>query len=358
MIDLQDISLQAGTFQLRNIALRVASGEYFVLLGPTGSGKSLMLQCLCGIRPASSGRVILDGRDITDVQPPKRNIGYVPQDALLFSHLSVWRNITFGLEVRGVRPREALRQVQPIVDALCLGPILERSTVGLSGGETQKVAVARALAVRPKLLLLDEPASALDGPSRRGLCRELLSVQRQFAIATIHVSHNLAEAASVADRAGVMVCGRLVQTGTISELWSRPATEAVARIMGIENILIGTAGPAAGGSLLKVGEASLAMDAAAFGAVRVAIRPEAVVVHPGDQHGQGAGRTFAARLVRMEDGGAYCRGEFDVPDLAAGLSSGVIVAHALPQSAALWRLGEEYALELPPSALHVLAEDR
>jgi len=231
MLRVENLCLRAGDFQLKEISLRMEPGEYFVLMGPTGSGKSLFIKCLCGLIRPTAGRIFIGREEMTARQPRFRRIGYVPQDCGLFPHMSVGGNITFSLRVRGMRRSKALKRIAPLVETLSLGPLLGRSPVNLSGGERQKVAVARALAGEPKLLILDEPVSALDEPTRREVCRELRRVQRQMGILTIHVCHSVVEARQVSDRAGVIVQGRLAGTGTLAELASHPADEAVKRLL-------------------------------------------------------------------------------------------------------------------------------
>ena len=231
MLLVERLSLTVGDFALREVSLDVAPGEYFVLMGANGSGKSLLAKSVCGLVRVGSGRVLIDGRDVTDLAPRRRRVGYVPQEYALFPHLDVGRNLTFGLEAEGVGRRKALAEVAPLVETLGLGPLLQRATVHLSGGEKQKVALARALARRPKLLILDEPVSALDEPTRREICPVLRRTQRTYGVATLHICHSLDEARSVADRVGVMTDGRLVQTGSLDELSRSPVDDSVSRLM-------------------------------------------------------------------------------------------------------------------------------
>ena len=233
MLRLDGVTIQAGAFRVVDVALHVPEGEYFVLMGPTGSGKSLLVKAVCGLLRPRRGAVWIDGTNVTRLEPRRRRVGYVSQDCDLFPHLRVARNITFGLCRRGRSHRAALRAVGPLVDMLGLGPLLNRRTPNLSGGERQKVALARALATRPKVLLLDEPVSALDEPTRREICRELRRVQRQFGVSTLHVCHSLEETALVADRVGILIEGRLAQTGTLPDLTARPANDAVARLLNV-----------------------------------------------------------------------------------------------------------------------------
>jgi ABC-type sugar transport system ATPase subunit len=233
MIEAENLSFQAGTFCVEDVSLHVEDGEYFVLMGATGSGKSLLVKCLCGLVRAETGRILIDGRDVADLAPRDRCVGYLPQEYALFPHLSVARNITFARRARGDSHAKALRDARPVVETLGLAALLDRRPETLSGGEQQRVALARALASRPRLLVLDEPVSALDEPTRREVCEELRRVQRQFRLATIHICHNTEEARILADRVGVMDSGRLVQSGTLDELRARPANHAVARLLNV-----------------------------------------------------------------------------------------------------------------------------
>ena len=233
MIEASNLSLQAGTFRVQDVSLHVGDGEYFVLMGATGSGKSLLVKCLCGLVRAETGRILVDGRDVTDLEPRARRVGYLPQEYALFPHLSVARNITFARRARGDSHARALRDARPVVEMLGLAALLDRRPETLSGGEQQRVALARALASRPRLLVLDEPVSALDEPTRREVCEELRRVEREFRLATIHICHNTEEAQALADRVGIMDAGRLVQSGPLDELRARPASRAVARLLNV-----------------------------------------------------------------------------------------------------------------------------
>jgi len=231
MIRLRDLAFHAGDFTVRDVSLDVPSAEHSVLLGPNGSGKTLLVSCLCGLIRPDAGTVEIGDRDVTRLEPRRRAIGYVPQDYALFPHLSVARNITFALRPRGVPHRRALGQVAGIIDTLHLAPLLDHAPATLSGGERQKVALARALAHRPKVLLLDEPVSALDMPTRDEVLERLRLVHRRFGVTTLHVCHSITEARAVADRAGVMIDGRLAQTGPLDDLLAHPADAQVARLL-------------------------------------------------------------------------------------------------------------------------------
>ena len=218
MLKIEKLELTAGDFRLKSLSQTIEDGEYFVLMGPTGSGKSLLLKGICGLIPLLSGKVFISDRDVTTLQPKYRRVGYVPQNSSLFSNLTVKRNITFPLEIRKTEKHITERKVAEIAEMLKITHLLERGTHYLSGGETQKVAIARALASDPDILLLDEPVSAVDEPTRFELCSELVRIQRELKISTVHVCHSLAEAKSVSDRVGIMINGELRTTGKLDDI--------------------------------------------------------------------------------------------------------------------------------------------
>lgn len=234
-LELKAVTLQAGSFRVESVDLSVGADEYFTLMGRTGSGKSLLLKAICGLARIESGNIRLEGREISKLEPRFRDIGYVPQDGGLFPHLDVLSNIVFPLTVRGTKSRVAAKQVQELVELLGIDYLLKRATTSLSGGERQKVALARALARRPKLLILDEPVCALDEPARYEICTELIRVQKQFGVATLHVCHSRDEALQVANRIGVMQDGKLVETGTYQTLSTESAHPAVQRLFNNNN---------------------------------------------------------------------------------------------------------------------------
>jgi ABC-type sugar transport system ATPase subunit len=230
-LEVIDLNLRAGSFAVQDVSFAVGEGEYFVLMGMTGSGKSLLLKAVCGLTQVTRGRVRLHNRDITALEARCRGIGYVPQDGGLFPHLDVLRNIIFPLTVAGMKRAAARAAVEEIVASLALEKLLARSVAYLSGGERQKVALARALARRPELLVLDEPVCALDEPTRRDTCRALRRVQKEFGVATVHVCHSRDEAVLVSDRVGVMCEGRLLDIGTLAELTTASKHAAVQRLL-------------------------------------------------------------------------------------------------------------------------------
>ena len=231
MIRTEKISFHIGSFHLQRLSINIAKGEYFILLGPPGSGKTIFLECLCGLKKISSGRIYIDEHDITNIEPRARGIGYVPQDYALFPHLSVEQNIAFGLRVHRCNTKEMQTKIAETAELLDIRRLLSRRIHGLSGGEKQRVALSRALVLQPKVLLLDEPVCALDEVTRQEVCVQLLAIQRRLNLTTIHVSHNLEEAFTVADRAAILNAGILQQVGSLDELINKPSSEFVARFM-------------------------------------------------------------------------------------------------------------------------------
>jgi ABC-type sugar transport system ATPase subunit len=209
VIALKGVSIRAGSFTLPPATLAVATGEYAVLMGRTGCGKTTLLEAVAGLRPVESGAVELMGRDVTDLRPAERNVGYVPQDLALFPSLTVRDHLAFALEVRGAPAARIAARVAEMADLLGIAPLLPRLPAGLSGGEAQRVALGRALAAGPPVLLLDEPLSALDEDTRGEMIDLLKMVQRHERVTALHVTHGRAEARALADRLFVLDGGRL-----------------------------------------------------------------------------------------------------------------------------------------------------
>jgi ABC-type Fe3+/spermidine/putrescine transport system ATPase subunit len=310
MIRAEEITFSIGTFELCRLSIDIAEGEYFVLLGPPGSGKTIFLECLCGLKKIQSGRIRIGGRDVTSLEPRSRGIGYVPQDYALFPHLSVERNITFGLRAHG----RAETDISETADLLGIRHLLSRSIDGLSGGEKQRVALARALVLKPRILLLDEPVCALDEVTRQQVCAQLSDIQHRLGLTTVHVSHNLEEAFSVADRAAILHQGLLQQVGTLDELLRRPKSEFVARFMRCENIFCAEVtgrGDRDSNTRVKLGDIELEIKGRHSGKPMLMIRPEDLLVRPCSAYNGKAKNLIRATLVRSRDCGGYVRVELE-----------------------------------------------
>ncbi|MDG1872482.1 MAG: ATP-binding cassette domain-containing protein [Mariniblastus sp.] len=200
MIELQAATIKAGDFSLNEISFRIETGEYAVLMGPTGQGKTTILEAICGLRQLARGKIILKGRDVTGLSPAERAIGYVPQDLVLFPTMTVRQQLEFALDVRRVKRQRQKARVEELAELLGISYLLSRKINGLSGGESQRVALGRALSFEPNVLLLDEPLSALDESTRLAMHELLRNVQDQTGVTTLHVTHSQEEADALADR--------------------------------------------------------------------------------------------------------------------------------------------------------------
>jgi len=239
-ICLENISKYYGhQVVVNNLNLEVKDGEFFVLLGASGSGKTTVLNIIAGLIQPEKGKVLLHGRDVTEVSTQKRNIGFVFQNYALFQYMNVAQNIEFGLSVRKIPQEQQAKKRDELLELVGLVGLGGRMPSQLSGGQQQRVALARALAVEPDVLLLDEPLGALDAKIRVELRRSLKRIQRQLGVAAILVTHDQEEAFDLGDRIGVMNFGRLIEVGTPHELYQYPKTEYVASFLGSANLLLG-----------------------------------------------------------------------------------------------------------------------
>ena len=234
-LKLEKISKTWRGFKLQNVNLNIEKGEYFILLGPTGAGKTLLLETVMGFQKPDQGRILLNGIDITEFPPEKRGIGYVSQNCLLFPHLNVRQNVEFGLKMGTLEKTARQKIVDSVLESTGLKPLEHRRPQTLSGGEKQKVALARALALEPSTILLDEPLSALDAEASRELKRELKRMHRD-GTTVIHVTHNQVEGFSLGNKMAIMKSGEILQNGTTKEIFVNPKNEFVARFLGYENI--------------------------------------------------------------------------------------------------------------------------
>jgi sulfate/thiosulfate transport system ATP-binding protein len=232
-----------GTPVVNNVTLDIKDGEFFVLLGSSGSGKTTVLNLIAGLTPLDSGKIILHGKDVAGLPTQQRRVGFVFQNYALFQYMTVAENIEFALSIRKAPKIERQHRREELLDMVGLGGLGGRMPRQLSGGQQQRVALARALAHKPDVLLLDEPLGALDAKIRIDLRRSLRRIQRQLGIAAILVTHDQDEAFDLADRIGVMSYGRLLEVGTPEELYCRPQTEFVATFLGSANLLVGRSDP-------------------------------------------------------------------------------------------------------------------
>ncbi|SNR90898.1 tungstate/molybdate transport system ATP-binding protein [Humidesulfovibrio mexicanus] len=240
MIHIQDVCVELPGFCVQDVNLHIQPGEFFTLIGPTGSGKTVLLENLAGLVPATRGRIRISGRDVTALPPEKRAVSLVYQDHSLFPHLTVLENVAYGQRYQDIDAETGRKEAFQLLDRLGLVQHAHRKPLTLSGGEKQRVSIARALACHPKLLLLDEPLSALDPQFKAGLRQELKALHRDTGLTVLMVTHDFLDAFTLADRAGVMHNGRLEQVGTVKEIFRRPATPFVAEFVGMAKILFAT----------------------------------------------------------------------------------------------------------------------
>ncbi|RTZ89716.1 MAG: hypothetical protein DSY91_07435, partial [Deltaproteobacteria bacterium] len=278
MIALKEITCRLGAFHLRPVSLELREGDYWILLGPTGSGKSVLLSILAGLIQPDSGQVLKDGTDITRVVPERRGFSMMVQDFALFPNMSVYENIAFPLRVRR-QPREEIgKRVEAMAAQMGITPLLKRGLKGLSGGEKQRIALARALIVKPDLLLLDEPLSALDQMTKRELIEELRAIHREHGIPVIHVTHDFEEGISLGNRMAVIHQGEMIQKGTPEDLSRRPETPLVAAFVGIKNIFRGGIEIREGSPVFVMGDVRFELPAGKPGEGVVAIPSEDIVL--------------------------------------------------------------------------------
>lgn len=238
MIRLENLCVKLGEFRMDNVNLEIGRGEFFVLLGPTGAGKSVILESIAGLVPVKSGKVIVRGGDLTATRPEKRGISICYQDYCLFPHMNVEKNILYGLRFKSSEEKQkCLYNFDYIVGLLKIGHILKRCPETLSGGEKQRVSIARALIVQPDILLLDEPLSALDPGIRESIQWEIKEIHQRFGITTVMITHSFEEAKSLADRVAVVSCGDIVQCGSVDDIFKNPKSIFTAKFVGMKTIL-------------------------------------------------------------------------------------------------------------------------
>ena len=283
-LDIQDLVKRYGDFHaVRDVSLSIENGEFLVLLGPSGCGKTTTLRMVAGFIEPTSGSVRLGGADITRLPPWKRNAGMVFQNYALFPHMTVAENVAFGLEMRKVPKADIARRVEETLALVRLAGYGGRLPRQMSGGQQQRVALARALAIRPDVLLLDEPLSNLDAKLRQEVRVEIRELQRQLGLTTVMVTHDQEEALTMADRLVVMSEGRVRQVGSQRDLYERPADRFVAGFVGRTTFLEGTV--EAPGRFRSDGGLSLACDGGTPGKAALSLRPERVEIAPASEAG-------------------------------------------------------------------------
>jgi len=236
MINIDNLNINLGKFNLRDINLHITENDFFMLMGPSGAGKTILLEAIAGLVPIKNGRIRVAGRDITRLPPEKRGISIVYQDYALFPHLTVANNIRYGLRFQKIEKSEGDQRLVKLLDLLNLQHLANRSPETLSGGEQQRVAMARALIVNPQVLLLDEPLSALDPRLREEFRLVLKQLQQQTSATILMVTHDFAEALALGHRGAIINGGEIEQSGSMEELFQRPQSTMVADFVGMKNL--------------------------------------------------------------------------------------------------------------------------
>jgi spermidine/putrescine transport system ATP-binding protein len=337
------------------IDLTVHSGEFFSLLGPSGCGKTTTLRLVAGLEQPTAGRILLDGADVTDIPPHRRNVNTVFQSYALFPFLSVFDNVAFGLRHRHLAKADIRRQVLEALDLVKLTEYEKRRPGMLSGGQQQRVALARALVLNPAVLLLDEPLGALDAKLRRSLKVELKALQERVGVTFLYVTHDQEEALTMSDRLAVMHAGRIVQIGAPREVYEEPGDTYVADFLGVSNLMevdVVKRGPGER-CQIKIGEAALVSERGevdGLGRAHAVIRPERVRI---ESYGSAGGNRVPAMVERLVFLGSATQ-------VMLRLGAGVPLQALMQNDGERTPLaqGAPVHLFLPPDALRVLGGEK
>ena len=304
MIQIKNLHVDLKDFQLQDINLSISEGEYFIILGPTGAGKTVLLESIAGLYPIKSGEIRLRGKEITRLEPEKRGISIVYQDHALFPHLSVKDNIIFGLKLRKQPKAGVEAALDWIAELLDISHLLSRKPDTLSGGEQQKVALARALSIKPEVLLLDEPLSALDPETREGVQKELRQLHNRLKITTIHVTHDFEEAIALGDHIAVLGEGCIKQVGTPEQIFRQPNSEFIARFAMTRNIFTGEVTARDDGTtIFSTKDIELAVVTDLQGKLHASVRPADILISPEPLHSS-ARNSFGGIITHIVDRGS------------------------------------------------------
>jgi spermidine/putrescine transport system ATP-binding protein len=352
-VQLVDLVKRFGDFTaVAGLNLEMPPGEFFSLLGPSGCGKTTTLRMIAGFERPTEGSILLDGEDVAHTPPHKRNVNTVFQNYALFPHLSVEKNVAFGLKYQDVSKSDAAERVGQALELVRLTSFEKRRPNQLSGGQQQRVALARALILNPSVLLLDEPLGALDAKLRKALQIELKSIQEEVGITFIYVTHDQEEALTMSDRIAVMSNGRVEQVGPPDEVYEEPSTAYVADFLGVSNLMDASArGTGQGGCDVSLGEFALVAgqgEADTVGECKITIRPERVAI-------EAQGTTGENRIPGMVERVVYVGATLQV---IVHLPSGDTIQAWTPNEGddLPYAAGTPIAVHLPREALRVLPQ--
>ena len=355
-VTITDLGLSFGdTEVLKGINLHIEPGEFFTFLGPSGSGKSTLLRAIAGFGPTPAGTILIGDDDITLVPPWRRNVGMVFQSYALWPHMTVRKNVAFGLEERKIPARDVAGRVDQALGLVGLREFADRRPSQLSGGQQQRVALARTIVIEPRVLLLDEPLSNLDANLREQMRRDILELQRELQLTTIFVTHDQEEANTISDRIAVLNDGIIQQVGAPMELYDNPANRFVADFLGTANLMDGKVEVADG-------EVSFTADdgtSIALGARGLAAGPGTAMFRPqdlrigepgGGEAGEPVGAVLAGRVQHLEFLGSLIR-----YSVAVGAHE-ILVDDSHHAGARVFNVGDDVALDLDAGRIQVLPE--
>ncbi|THE64717.1 ABC transporter ATP-binding protein [Salinadaptatus halalkaliphilus] len=335
-VKLQNVTKEYGSeTAIEDVSLTVESGETLAVVGPSGCGKSTTLRTVAGFESPTGGRVLFDGEDVTDERPEERNVGIVFQDYALFENMSVMENVTFGPRMNGVQKNERVNRAEELLELLDIGELRDRSPSTLSGGQQQRVGFARALAIEPEVLLLDEPMTGLDAKLKRQLRSEIGSLLNEIGVTTVYVTHDQQEAMAMGNRLAVLNDGWVEQIGTPEEIYERPVNRFVADFVGVSNMLPATVTD----DVIDVGVAKLKRNGhPANSDGTLVVRPEDFTV------GSGAIEATAVDLFYLGD----------QTQLEAELNNGESVSVRLDRTTDAIKPGDSISLDIDSQAVHLI----
>lgn len=313
MIRIDNLNLNLGQFSLKDLSIDIKENEYFIVLGPTGAGKTVLLEAIAGLNPISSGEIWINGREISYLRPEQRDISIVYQDQMLFPHLSVEKNIAFSLKMRRLNETEIKKRVTDVAIKLGIDHLLGRKPRTLSGGERQRTALARALVANPKVLLLDEPLGALDEETKEKLQHELKHIHQYFNITIIHVTHDFQEAIALGEHVAVLNEGQIVQTGTPDEVMRQPNSDFMAGFTLSRNVFTGiTIDSEDDYTRVDVQGTRLIVITEQRGQIRLSLRPEDILLSKEPVHST-ARNMLQGRVTKIVGCGALVYVTVNVP---------------------------------------------
>ncbi|TXT62907.1 MAG: Molybdate/tungstate import ATP-binding protein WtpC [Promethearchaeota archaeon] len=347
MLKIKHLQIHLGDFKLKDICLEVDKQEYFIILGPTGAGKTILLETIAGIYTPKKGSILLNGWDVTYVPPKDRKIGIVYQDFMLFPHLTVKENIEFGLKIKKYKNWEINKHIKKVAESLHISHLLDRDPKTLSGGEQQKVSIARAIIMNPEILLLDEPLGSLDPPTREILGKELKKIQRELGIMVLHVSHSYNEAISLGDKVAILNGGKIIQVGNPSEVFGKPNSEFIANFVGTKNVFTGNSQLKNGMYQVSVGENHFEAVTGKEGKIKICVRPEEIFVSNNPINTSGR-NNFKGIITEISRSGSVVNLYIDT-----GLQFIVVITQASLQELNL-TVGSEVYIAFKATAVHMI----